>query len=156
MYETITATNSELLNKVIDYCIELKSLAIEFPSPVKLCPRFDPINVLSWSHVNVNTSVACTLVDRIAYDDEMTASSRGSDCLNAENTCFNHGILTWILTLIWTICLRSEMKILSSCVVTTCPSSAISSISLDMMKTLGIWSMNCFLIVVNVCIYHLF
>ena len=153
MYETITTTNSKLLNnEVKGYCIELKSPVIEFPSSVKLCPGFDPINVLSWSHVNVNTSFACTLASRIAYDDEMTASSRGSDCLNAENASFDHGILTSI----WTVCLRNEMKILSSCTVTACPLSAISLISLDVMKILGIWSTNCSLIMIDVCIYCLF
>ena len=157
MYETITTTNSELLNnEVKDYCIELKSLAIEFPSSVEPCPGFDPINILSWSHVNVNASVTCTLVSRITYDDEMTASLRGSNCLNAKNTCFDHGISTWILTSIWTICLRSKIKILSSCAVTACPSSVISLISLDVMKTLGIWSMNCSLTMIDICIYSLF
>ena len=63
----------------------------------------------------MNASIACTLVSRIIYDDEMTASSMGSNCLNAENACFNHGISTSILTLIWTIWMRSEMKILSFC-----------------------------------------
>ena len=101
MYETIIATNNELLNnEVKDYCIELKSLAIEFPSSVKPCSGFNQINALFWSHVNMNVSVTCALESRIAYDDEMTACSRGSDCLNAENACFNHGISTWILTLI--------------------------------------------------------
>ena len=156
MHETITTTNSKLLNnEVKHYCIELKSLAVELSSSVKLCPGFDPINVLSWSHVNVNASIACTLASRIAYDDEMTASLRGSDCLNGKNAFFNHGILTWILTLIWTIRLRIEMTILS-CTVTACPSSMISSISLDVMKILGIWSTNCSLIVIDVCIYCFF
>ena len=29
----------------------------------------------------MNASSICVLVSRIAYDDEMTASSKGSDCL---------------------------------------------------------------------------
>ena len=66
MYETITTTNSELLNnKGKDYCIELKSLAIKFPSSVEPCPGFNQINALSWSHANMNASVACALVSRI-------------------------------------------------------------------------------------------
>ena len=114
-------------------------------------PGFDTI-ILSWSHVNVNASGTCILVSKTVYDDEMTASSKGSNCLNAENACPNHGI--WILTLILTICLRSEMKIpSSSCAVIAYPSSMISWISLDMMRILGTWSMNCSLIMINVCVY---
>ena len=125
-------------------------------SSVKLCLGFNPINVLSLSHVNLNASSTCILVSRIIYDDGMIASSKGSDCLNAENACSDHGIWTWILTLIWTliltIYLRSEMKIPSSCMVITYPSSRISWISSDMMRILGTSSTNCFSIVIDVCV----
>ena len=50
-------------------------LLYQMNSSVELCPGFDPINILYWSHMNVNTSVACVLVSRITYDDKMTASS---------------------------------------------------------------------------------
>ena len=150
MYETITTTNSKLFNN------EVKIIVLNEPKSLVI----DPINVLSWSHVSVNTSSTCILVSRIIYDDEMTASLKGSDCLNAENACSNHGIWTWILTSIWTliltICLRSEMKILSSCVVIAYPLSVISWISSDVMRILETWSTNCSLIMINVCIYHLF
>ena len=126
------------------------------PSSVELCPGFNPINILSWSHENMNASGTCVLVSRITYDDEMTASSKGSNCLNAKNACSDHGIWTWILTLILTICLRSEMKTPSSCMVIIYPSSVISWISSDMMRILGTWSTNCSLIMINACIYHLF
>ena len=126
------------------------------PSSVELCPGFDPINVLSWSHVNVNAHGACILVSKIIYDDEMTASLKQSDCLNAKNACSDHGIWTWILTSILTVCPRSKMKIPSSCAVITYPSSMISWISSDMMRILGTWSTSCSLIVIDVCIYLLF
>ena len=101
MYETTTTANSELVSNEVKITVlnKQKSLVLSSsPSSVELCPGFDPINVLSWSHVNVNTSGACILVSRITYDDEMTASSEGSNCLNAKNACSYHRIWTWILT----------------------------------------------------------
>ena len=56
----------------------------------------------------MNASGSCILVSRIVYGDEMNVSLKGSDCLNAENACSDHGILTSILT----VCLKSEMKII--------------------------------------------
>ena len=104
----------------------------------------------------MNTSCACILVSRIIYVVEMTVSWKGSDCLNAKNACSNHGIWTWTLTSILTVCLGSEMKILSSCMVIAYPSNMISWISSDVIRIPETWSMNCSSIVIGVCIYHLF
>ena len=96
MYETITTTNSELFKNEVKATVlnEPQSLVYRahLPSLVKLCPGFNPINILSWSQVNVNASGACVLVSRIVYGVKVTVSWKGSDCLNAENACSNHGI----------------------------------------------------------------
>ena len=113
MYETIITTNSELFKNEVKAAVSNEpksSLSSSSQSLVKLCPGFDPINVLFGSQVNVNASGACVLVSRIVYGVKMTVPWKGSDCLNAENACSDHGIWTWILISIWTICLGSEMK----------------------------------------------
>ena len=103
----------------------------------------------------MNVSGTCVLVSRIIYGVEMTVSWKGSDCLNAKDACSDHGIWTWILISILTICLGSEMKILSSCVVITFPSNVISWISSGMMRIPKTWSTNCSSIMIDVCVYHL-
>ena len=131
---TSTTTNSELYKNEVKATLsnELVSLSPS-PSLVELCAGSDSINVLSWSQVNMNTSCACVLVSKIAYD--------------VENACSDHGIWiliwTWIWTLSLTFCLRTEMKTLSSCAMITYPLSMISWISSNMMRIPETWSMNC-------------
>ena len=100
----------------------------------------------------MNASCTCVLVSKIIYDVKMTVSWKGSDCLNAQNACFDHAI--W--TSIWTFCLGSEMKNLPSCSMIAYPLSVISWISLDVMRIPETWSMDCSSIVIDVCIYNLF
>ena len=138
---------------------ELKESGLSSSSPISgqlylelsLNARSDPINVLSWSLGSMKASCACVLVSRIIYVVEMTVFWKGSDCLNGENACSGPGIWTSNLT----SCLRSEMKILSSCGVITYLSSVISYTSLDTMKILRTWSMNCSLTMIDICVYHL-
>ena len=117
--KTRTTTNSELYKNEVKVTAsnELSGLLSSSPFHVKLYlklslnARSDPINILSWSLGSMNTSCTCVLVSRIVYDVEMTVFSKGSDCLNGKNTYCGPEISTLILT----SCLRSEMKILSSC-----------------------------------------
>ena len=99
---TSTTTNSEPYRNEVKAAVSNKLKSLVYLSSslslVKLCVESDSIKILSWSQVNVNTSCACVLVSRIVYDVEMTISWKGSNCLNAENACFDHGIWTWILT----------------------------------------------------------
>ena len=118
---------------------------------LNLNARSDPTNILSWSLGSVNASCTCVLVSGIVYDVEMTVFLKGSTCLNGKNTCSGPQIWSLILT----SCLRSEMKIFSSCGMTTYLLSVIFWTSLDAMRILGTWSINCFSTVIDVCVYHL-
>ena len=128
--KTRTTTNSELYRNEVKATASHEQSGLSKSSPfhvelylkLSLNARSDPINVLSWSLGSVKVSCTCVLVSRIIYDVEMTVFSKGSDCLNGKNTCSGPGILTSILT----SCLRSKMKILSSCGVIACLSSVIS------------------------------
>ena len=127
------------------------------PFHVELClklssnTRSDPINILSQSMGSVNASCTCVLVSRIVHDVKTTVFWQGSNCPSGKNTCSSPVIWTLILT----SCLRSRMKILSSCGVIAYLLSMISWTSLDAMRILGTWNVNCSLTMIDICVYHL-
>ena len=133
------------------WIINLISFHVKLYLKLSSNTRSDPINVLSWSLGRVNASCTCVLMSGIIYDVKMTVFWKVSNCLNGKNTCSGPGIWTLILT----SCLRSEMKILSSCGMITYLLSVISMTSLHAMRILGTWSMNCSLTMINICVYHL-